>query len=146
VGLDPARPQRRHRGADPTDPATYPESAAVVLVASDDPARNVAAAEAARRHYPDAMIVAHVGTNPTAAQQEALEAAVADRVVDPVEAVVSRVCEATGVDADEEPVRLLRVLRSLTGPLLVVAHEPRSRRHRERTRAGADRRVGRYPR
>jgi len=30
--------------ADPTDPATYPESAAVVLVASDDPARNVAAA------------------------------------------------------------------------------------------------------
>jgi len=75
--------------ADPTDPATYPESAAVVLVASDDPARNVAAAEAARRHYPDAMIVAHVGTNPTAAQQEALEA-VADRVVDPVEAVVSR--------------------------------------------------------
>jgi len=108
--------------ADPTDPATYPESAAVVLVASDDPARNVAAAEAARRHYPDAMIVAHVGTNPTAAQQEALEA-VADRVVDPVEAVVSRVCEATGVDADEEPVRLLRVLRSLTGPLLVVAHD-----------------------
>jgi len=68
------------------------------------------------------MIVAHVGTNPTAAQQEALEA-VADRVVDPVEAVVSRVCEATGVDADEEPVRLLRVLRSLTGPLLVVAHD-----------------------
>jgi nanoRNase/pAp phosphatase (c-di-AMP/oligoRNAs hydrolase) len=108
--------------ADPTDPATYPESAAVVLVASDDPARNVAAAEAARRHYPDAMIVAHVGTNPTAAQQEALEA-VADRVVDPVEAVVSRVCEAVGVDADEEPVRLLRVLRHLTGPLLVVAHD-----------------------
>ncbi|WP_123619731.1 bifunctional oligoribonuclease/PAP phosphatase NrnA [Halorubrum sp. CSM-61] len=108
--------------ADPTDPATYPDSAAVVLVASDDPARNVAAAEAARRRYPDAMIVAHVGTNPTAAQQEALEA-VADRVVDPVEAVVSRVREATGVDADEEPVRLLRALRNLSGPLLVVAHD-----------------------
>ncbi|WP_050031861.1 DHH family phosphoesterase [Halorubrum halophilum] len=108
--------------ADPTDPATYPDSAAVVLVASDDPARNVAAAEAARRRYPDAMIVAHVGTNPTAAQQDALKAA-ADRVVDPVEAVVSRVREATGVDADEEPVRLFRVLRNLSGPLLVVAHD-----------------------
>ena len=108
--------------ADPTDPAAYPDSAAVVLVASDDPERNVAAAEAARRRYPDAMIVAHVGTNPTAAQQEALEA-IADRVVDPVEAVVSRVREATGVEADEEPVRLLRALRNLSGPLLVVAHD-----------------------
>ncbi|PHQ38343.1 DHH family phosphoesterase [Halorubrum persicum] len=107
---------------DPTDPATYPDSAAVVLVASDDPERNVAAAEAARRCYPDAMIVAHVGTDPTAAQQDALEA-VADRVVDPVEAVVSRVREATGADADEEPVRLFRVLRDLSGPLLVVAHD-----------------------
>ena len=108
--------------ADPTDPAAYPDSAAVVLVASDDPARNVAAAEAARRRYPDAMIVAHVGTDPTAAQQDAVRA-VADRVVDPVEAVVSRVREATGVDANEEPVRLLETLRNRSGPLLVVAHD-----------------------
>ncbi|PAU85230.1 DHH family phosphoesterase [Halorubrum salipaludis] len=108
--------------ADPTDPGTYPDSAAVVLVASDDPARNVAAAEAARRSYPDAMIVAHVGTNPTAAQQDAL-GAVADRVVDPVEAVAARVREATGADADEEPVRLFGALRDLAGPLLVVAHD-----------------------
>ncbi|WP_435095452.1 DHH family phosphoesterase [Halorubrum sp. N11] len=108
--------------ADPTDPDAYPDSAAVVLVASDDPARNVAATEAARRRYPDAMIVAHVGTNPTAAQQDAVRA-VADHVVDPVEAVVSRVREATGIDANEEPVRLLRVLRGLSGPLLVVAHD-----------------------
>ena len=108
--------------ADPTDPATYPDSVTVVLVASDDPERNVAAAEAARRRYPDAMIVAHVGTNPTAAQQDALQA-VADRVVDPVEAVVSRVREATGVDAAEEPVRLLSTLRRLSDPLLVVAHD-----------------------
>ena len=108
--------------ADPTDPAAYPDSAAVVLVASDDPARNVAAAEAARRRYPGAMIVAHVGTDPTAAQQDAVQA-VADRVVDPVEAVVSRVREATGVDANEEPVRLLKTLRNRSGPLLVVAHD-----------------------
>ncbi len=108
--------------SDPTDPSTYPDHVAVVLVASDDPERNVAAARAARDRYPDAMIVAHVGTNPTAAQQEALEAA-ADRVVDPVDALVDRVREATGADADEEPVRLLRTLRDLSGPLLVVAHD-----------------------
>ncbi|TKX79817.1 DHH family phosphoesterase [Halorubrum sp. SD626R] len=113
--------------ADPTDPSAYPDRAAVVLVASDDPARNVAAAEAARERYPDAMIVAHVGENPTAAEQSALEA-VADRVVDPVEALVSRVCEAVGADGDdpgteELPVRLLATLRELSGPLLVVAHD-----------------------
>ena len=108
--------------ADPTDPSAYPDRAAVVLVASDDPARNVAAAEAARERYPDAMIVAHVGTNPTAAQQAALEA-VADRVVDPVEALTARVREATGADGDELPVRLLSALRELSGPLLVVAHD-----------------------
>ena len=108
--------------ADPTDPAAYPEGATVVLVASDDPERNVAAAEAARSHYPDAMIVAHVGSNPTAAQQNALKS-VADRVVDPVAAVASRIQEATGADADEEPVRLLSTLRTLSGPLLVVMHD-----------------------
>ncbi|OYR42791.1 DHH family phosphoesterase [Halorubrum sp. Ib24] len=108
--------------ADPTDPSAYPDHAAVVLVASDDPARNVDAAEAARERYPDAMIVAHVGTNPTAAQQAALEA-VADRVVDPVEALAARVREATGADGDELPVRLLSTLRDLSGPLLVVAHD-----------------------
>ncbi|WP_418284077.1 DHH family phosphoesterase [Halorubrum sp. DTA46] len=108
--------------ADPTDPSVYPDNAAVVLVASDDPARNVAAAEAARRRYPDAMIVAHVGTNPTAAQQDAV-AAVADRVVDPVAAIVDRVREATGLDGEERPARLLSTLRKLSGPLLVVAHD-----------------------
>ncbi len=68
------------------------------------------------------MIVAHVGTSPTAAQQSALEA-VADRVVDPVEAMATRVCEATGADGDELPARLLSTLRELSGPLLVVAHD-----------------------
>ncbi|GAB3701022.1 DHH family phosphoesterase [Halorubrum pallidum] len=108
--------------SDPTDPSTYPAAAAVVFVASDDPARNVAAARAARRRFPDAMIVAHVGDDPTADQQAALEST-ADRVVDPVEAVAARVLESTGADAVEEPVRLLSALRDLSGPLLVVAHD-----------------------
>ncbi|ELZ37116.1 phosphoesterase RecJ domain protein [Halorubrum distributum JCM 9100] len=123
--------------ADPTDPGTYPDSAAVVLVASDDAERNVAAARAARERYPAALIVAHLGTAPTAEQRAAVEA-VADRVVDPVEAVAGRVFEAVGLDGgrgadadaefahaadDEKPARLLSALRGLSGPLLVVAHD-----------------------
>ena len=124
--------------ADPTDPGTYPDSAAVVLIASDDAERNVAAARAARERYPEALIVAHLGTAPTDEQRAAVEA-VADRVVDPVEAVADRVFEAVGLDdgrgtdadaefapADdggEKPARLLSALRGLSGPLLVVAHD-----------------------
>ncbi|OYR57233.1 DHH family phosphoesterase [Halorubrum halodurans] len=123
--------------ADPTDPSAFPEHAAVVLVAGDDPTRNVAAASAARERYPDAMIVAHVGTAPAAGQVDAL-ASVADRVVDPVEAVTARVREAVGLDdpepggvasgtgssdSSERPPRLIRTIRSLDGPLLVVAHD-----------------------
>ncbi|TKX74327.1 bifunctional oligoribonuclease/PAP phosphatase NrnA [Halorubrum sp. GN11_10-6_MGM] len=124
--------------ADPTDPGSYPDSAAVVLIASDDAARNVAAARAARERYPEAMIVAHLGAAPTDEQRAAVEG-VADRVVDPVEAVADRVFEAVGLDegrgadarfsrpdADdggEKPARLLATLRSLPGPLLVVAHD-----------------------
>jgi len=129
--------------ADPSAPETYPDSAAVVLIASDDPDRNVAAARAARAAYPDAMIVAHLGTMPTDEQRAAV-AAVADRVVDPVEAVADRVFEAVGLDGErgpdggseagaeasltdesggEKPPRLIATLRRLSGPLLVVAHD-----------------------
>ena len=125
--------------ADPTDPSAYPDRAAVVLVASDDPARNVAAARAARERYPNAMIVAHVGAAPADGQVAALEA-VADRVVDPVEAIAGRVRRAIDVDDgdpdpdrrgeparsaadDERPPRLSAALRDLSGPLLVVAHD-----------------------
>jgi len=108
--------------ADPTDRSAYPADAAVVFVAGDDPARNVAAARAASGRYPDATIVAYVGDDPTSDQRATLDAT-ADRVVDPVEAIAARVLEATGADATEEPVRLLSVLRDLTGPLLVVAHD-----------------------
>ena len=75
--------------ADPTEPSAYPDAAAVVLVASDDPGRNAAAARAARDRFPDALVVAHLGTAPTAEQEAAIRRA-ADRVVDPVGAVVDR--------------------------------------------------------
>ncbi|QAU13036.1 bifunctional oligoribonuclease/PAP phosphatase NrnA [Halorubrum sp. BOL3-1] len=86
---------------DPTAPETYPDSAAIVLVASDDAARNAAAARAARNRYPDAMIVAYLGTAPSDEQRAAI-AAVSDRVIDPVEAVTGRVCEAIGLDGDAD--------------------------------------------
>ncbi|WP_017342029.1 bifunctional oligoribonuclease/PAP phosphatase NrnA [Halorubrum sp. T3] len=125
--------------ADPTDPSTYPDAAAVVLIASGDAERNVAAARAARERYPEALIVAHLGTAPTDEQRAAVEA-VADRVVDPVESVADRVFEAVGLDdgrgsdvdaefagvdggSGEKPARLLSALRGLSGPLLVVAHD-----------------------
>ncbi|MFD1570013.1 DHH family phosphoesterase [Halorubrum laminariae] len=108
--------------ADPTDRSAYPDDAAVVFVASDDPARNVDAARAARRRYPDATVVAYGGDDPTPDQLTALEST-ADRVVDPAEAVGARVLDATGADATEEPVRLLSALRDFSGPLLVVAHD-----------------------
>ncbi|VTT87039.1 Kef-type K+ transport systems (NAD-binding component fused to domain related to exopolyphosphatase) [Halorubrum sp. DM2] len=86
---------------DPTDPETYPDAAAIVLVASDDVARNVAAARAARDRYPDAMVVTYLGTAATDEQRTAI-AAVSDRVIDPVEAVTGRVCEAVGLDGDAD--------------------------------------------
>ncbi|WP_418280381.1 DHH family phosphoesterase [Halorubrum sp. DTA98] len=107
---------------DPTDPSSYPDETSVVLVASDDPECNAAAARAARERYPDAMIVAHVGEDPTDDQRTVLDAA-ADRVVDPIRAIAGRAMEAVGADAQERPVRLLRTVRRLTGPLLVVTHD-----------------------
>ena len=132
--------------ADPTDPSAYPEHASVVAVASDDPGRNLAAAEAARGRYPDALIVAYAGTAPTAEQIRGLHAVV-DRVVDPVEATRDRVLDAVGLERQPEPVpagtapahgtrsaeagaaadervsRLARTLRGISGDLLVVAHD-----------------------
>ena len=52
--------------ADPTDPSAYPDEAAIVVVAGDDAARNVAAATAAREQYPDALVVAPVRDEATA--------------------------------------------------------------------------------
>jgi len=112
--------------ADPTDSTVYPDDAAVVVIASDDPARNVAAAAAAHSRYPKAMLIAHVGDAPTADQRAQLES-IADRVIDPASAMTSRICHAVGLDmppADHERLpRLFRTIRSLAGPLLIVAHD-----------------------
>jgi len=108
---------------DVTDSETFagwehPDS---VVVATDDPARNEAAARAARRAFPDAFLLAYVGTEPGPSVTATL-AEVADEVIDPHREVADRVLAVAG-DASVRARKLLAVIRSLDGPLAVVAHD-----------------------
>ncbi|MFC5367394.1 DHH family phosphoesterase [Salinirubrum litoreum] len=108
--------------AEPTDPSAYPKTVDVVLVGDDDPATNRAAAGIARDRFPEAMVVAYTGIDPTDADRDAL-ASVADRVLDHERLLADRVSAlATGDDADRVT-RLLRVLRGIEGRLAVVTHD-----------------------
>jgi nanoRNase/pAp phosphatase (c-di-AMP/oligoRNAs hydrolase) len=100
---------------DPTDPDTYPETADVVVVAGDDGATNLAAARRARESFPDALLVACAGPGTAGIET------VADRTIDPVTAVGSRLLHTTA-DA-ERAHRLLDVLRDIDGCLAVVTHD-----------------------
>ncbi|MFC4360062.1 DHH family phosphoesterase [Halobium salinum] len=108
--------------ADPTEPAVYPDSADVVVVAGDDPERNRVAAEAARARYPDALLFAYTGEGADAESKAAI-GAVADRVLDLEHAVGDRVLDVATGDAAVRMQKLRRVLWSLDGPLAVVAHD-----------------------
>ncbi|GAB3411667.1 DHHA1 domain-containing protein [Haloparvum alkalitolerans] len=108
--------------ADPTDSANYPDRAAVVVVASDDPDRNLAAALSARAAFPDALIVAYAGENPADAVRDRLRET-ADRLIDPVDALADRVVAAAGADEGERLASLFAALRKLNGPLAVVTHD-----------------------
>ena len=92
-----------------------------VVVGGDDPAENRAAAAAAREAFPEAFVLAYTGRDPTPADRAAARE-VADRVVDEgaatAESLRGRIDE-TGYRTR----RLRRVLRSLEGPLAVVAHD-----------------------
>ncbi|WP_096391011.1 DHH family phosphoesterase [Halopenitus persicus] len=108
--------------ADPADAAAYPDDVDVVVLASDDAERNLAAARSARRAYPAASLIAYVGTEADSATRESI-AAVVDRCIDPVAALTRRVLEVVDADADERVVDLVGTLRSLSGPLAVVTHD-----------------------
>lgn len=108
--------------ADPTDPDSYPDNTDVVIVAGDDPDRNLAAAESASKRFPKATIIAYSGEDSTAAQRTAIRD-VADEVFDPISAMTDRVLDAAGADTGERMASLLSVLRDLSGPLAVVAHD-----------------------
>jgi nanoRNase/pAp phosphatase (c-di-AMP/oligoRNAs hydrolase) len=109
--------------ADITDPGAVAGRPApdAVVVATDDPARNEAAARAARDAYPDSFLLAFTGVDPAPETGTALSA-VADEVVDPTRETADRVLDASG-DGSVRARKLLSVLRGLDGPLAVVAHD-----------------------
>ncbi|WP_135820053.1 DHH family phosphoesterase [Halostella litorea] len=113
------------RRADPTDAAAVSEiapEADTVVVAGDDPRRNVAAAELARELYPDAFRLAYVGVGATPADRAAIEAAV-DSVVDPGTATAAHVVDLVASEAGVQSRRLRRTLRRIDGTLAVVMHD-----------------------
>ncbi|MEF8843720.1 MAG: DHH family phosphoesterase [Haloarculaceae archaeon] len=118
----------RAQQAETTDPGAVSRRATdllgdveTVVVAGDDPVGNRAAATAAREAFPGAFLLAYTGQHPTPADRETVRE-VADRVIDEgtatAESLRGRIDE-TGYRTR----RLRRVLRSLDGPLAVVAHD-----------------------
>ena len=112
----------RATAADPTDPAVYPDSTDIVIVAADDPQRNLTAATAAREQFPDALLVVSSGFGADTETKDAIER-VADRVIDPERAVVDRLLSVSTGDSARRMRKLLTVLRDLDGPLAVVTHD-----------------------
>jgi nanoRNase/pAp phosphatase (c-di-AMP/oligoRNAs hydrolase) len=106
---------------DPTDPETYPDRASTVLVAGANAEANLAAAHAARERFPDALLVAYAGSDPG---DEAGELrALADRVIDPREALADDLVDLVSGSDVTRISRLLRVLRGIDGTLAVVMHD-----------------------
>ncbi|MDS0223334.1 bifunctional oligoribonuclease/PAP phosphatase NrnA [Haloarcula sp. S1AR25-5A] len=110
--------------ADQSDPAVLadldvrPES---VIVASEDPERNAAAAAAARDCFPDAFLFAYAGRGATAEQRDRLDS-VADRVVDPLAVVTDHLAKSVG-DEGTRARQLNQVLRTIDDHLAVVTHD-----------------------
>ncbi len=107
---------------DPTDEATLREVGPVdvVIVASDDGARNARAAVTARQVTPEAMLVAYTGTAPQESDVTTLEE-VADRVIDPRAALTDHLLERIGPGGAQKH-QLSRLLRGIDR-LAVVTHD-----------------------
>ncbi|MFW5949940.1 MAG: DHH family phosphoesterase [archaeon] len=109
--------------ADPTDPDVLRSVGTVdtVVVASDDPERNVDAAAAARESFPDVFILAYPGRNADDETVGTLQT-LADRLLDPADIVGSYLAER--VETGGTSLHKLRsVLASIDGPLAVVMHD-----------------------
>jgi nanoRNase/pAp phosphatase (c-di-AMP/oligoRNAs hydrolase) len=112
------------RRADPTDPASLEsvtQPVDVVVIASDDPSVNRAAATVAREAYPDAFVLAYMGKEPATETRIEIES-VADRTIGAAETAAADLIERIG-EASMRPRRLWRVLRSIDGPLAVMTHD-----------------------
>ncbi|WP_181686705.1 DHH family phosphoesterase [Halorhabdus salina] len=108
---------------DPTESSvfeTVPDADSVV-VAGDDPSRNLQTATAAAQSLPDAFLLAYTGREPPADVRQSL-AGLADRLVDPgtvFETFLSERVETGGTSMHE----LRSVLTDIDGPLAVVMHD-----------------------
>ncbi|WP_458206191.1 DHH family phosphoesterase [Haladaptatus sp. NG-SE-30] len=109
---------------DPTDPDTIASRPFVdiAFVAGDDPERNLLAARALREEHPNAYLVAYTGEYPSESVHDEL-AAVADRLVDPGEAVVEHLLSMADDDAVFRTNELQRVLRGIDGKLGIFMHD-----------------------
>ncbi|WP_262178496.1 DHH family phosphoesterase [Haloarcula laminariae] len=96
------------------DPAT-------VVVASDDPGANVAAAEATAELFADAFLLCYTGYGSTESQRGRLDS-VADRVVDPETVLADRLQRSAG-EAGARTRKLQGVLRDIDDHLAVVTHD-----------------------
>jgi len=112
------------RAADPADAAVLAELPAVhtVVVATDDAERNRVIADAARRRYPGAFVVAYADAAASDAERAALSAA-ADVVVDALGALVEHVADQVVGERAEDARRLRQALRDVDGELAVVMHD-----------------------
>ncbi|WP_226041281.1 DHH family phosphoesterase [Natrinema sp. DC36] len=112
------------RSADPADPDTIAnvDTPDVIFVGSDRTDVNRAALEAARERFPDAVIVAYLGGNATAADRDQF-AARADRIIDPTDAMADRAVDETASPSAEAAIELRERLGRIDGRLAVVAHD-----------------------
>lgn len=93
-----------------------------VLIAGDDPQRNLEIATAARSALGTLPIVAYAGQNPTEELTEKLRD-VADDVIDRVNPVSSRVLEHVSGPDGKRAQALRGTLREIDGTLAVLAHD-----------------------
>jgi len=107
---------------DPADPACYPSSTDLVVIAVDEINRTESVAVAARRAFPDASLIATVGVDSSDTARSRLAETV-DHVLDPRREISARLLDAAGTEPAGGMGLLLSSIRSLSKPLAVVAHD-----------------------
>lgn len=111
--------------ADPTDPAilrNYVQTYGVVIVASDDVAKNREMARAVRQIDADSMLVVYTGPSPSSADREAI-ASIADQIIDYGPSVERELRSTIAGEASERLIPFSETLRSIQGPLAVFMHD-----------------------
>ena len=113
--------------AEPSDPGALadldePESVASVFVGTDNPARNVEIARAAREAFPDVPLVAYFGRGPTGDQRERLSE-LADATIDYGTALAEHVRERAASEPSMRAHSLGQLLGEIEGTLGVILHD-----------------------